>query len=56
MIVVLKVLGLAGVTAVIALIETGEYCYALLIVPGLIVMWFATRQRAKRRARDGVRA
>ncbi len=55
MIVILKVLGLAGVTAVIALWESGDCLYSIVVLPGLIVMWLATRQRVRRRARDGIR-
>lgn len=56
MIVVLKVVGFAGATAVVALLETGDCVAALALIPALGTLWYATRLRAKRRALERVRS
>lgn len=51
----LKVTGFMAVTAVAELWATGDCLVALLALPMLATMWYATRQRARRRARGSGR-
>lgn len=53
---VLKIVGFMAVTAVAELWARGDCFVALLAVPMLLAMWYATRQRARRRARGSVGA
>lgn len=52
----LKVVWAGAVIAVTELLASGDCLLALLFFPLLVLMWVATRQRARRRAREGVRA
>ena len=52
---VLKGVGASAVIAVTELWATGEWLLAVLAVPMLLTMWYATRQYARRRARPGGR-
>lgn len=49
----LKVTGFMAATAVAELWATGDCLLAVLALPMLITMWYATRQYARRRARPG---
>ncbi len=52
---VLKATVSAATIAVVGLVETGDCLLALAFVPALGTLWYATRLRARRRARECVR-
>lgn len=56
MIYVLKATGMAATLATAWLMEQGHVFLALAAVPGLAVMWWVTRDFARRRARPGGRS
>lgn len=47
----LKLTGFMAVTAVAELWASGDCLISLAALPMLLLMWYATRQRARRRAR-----
>ena len=52
MLYVLKGVGAGAVIAVTELWASGDYLLAVLAVPMLLTMWYATRLYARRRARS----